>query len=129
MSNINILVTGNTIGPNDVSPFSISQYDYDWVISNPSVFLWADKIILTPFINELIESEIYPDAGGKISKSLNKIFEVAKEHNLIEIKSPKNIIDEKISKTISTQVETERKFLLKTFPNPLKFPLMPRMAR
>jgi hypothetical protein len=51
MSNIKILVTGNTIGPNDVSPFSISQYDYDWVISNPCVFLWADKIILTPFIN------------------------------------------------------------------------------
>jgi hypothetical protein len=73
-------------------------------------------------INELIESEVYPDAGGKISKSLNKIFEVAKEHNLIEIKSPKNIIDEKTSKNISKQVEIEREYLLKKFPKSVEAP-------
>jgi hypothetical protein len=116
MSDIKILVTGNTIGPSEVSPFSISQYDFNWVITNPSAFLWADKIILTPFINELIESEEYPDSGGKISKSLNKIFEVAKDHNLIDIKSPKNIIDEKVSENIARQVASEREYLLRTFP-------------
>ncbi len=122
MSNIKILVTGNTIGPNDVSPFSISQYDYNWVITNPSVFLWTDKIILTPFLVDLIESNIYPDNGGKISKSLNKIFEVAKEHNLIEIKSPKDVIDENVANNISKQVEDEREYLLKKFPRCIEAP-------
>jgi hypothetical protein len=129
MSEIKILVTGNTIGPNDVSPFSISQYDFNSVITNPSVFLWSDKIILTPYINELIESNSYPDDGGKISKSLNKIFDVAKEPDLIEIKSPKNIITEKVSENISQQVEFEREYLLKNFLNLFEHLLMPRMDK
>jgi len=122
MSEINVLVTGNTIGPNSVSPFSISLYDFQWVITNPSVFLWSDKIILTPFINNLIESEHYPDDGGKISKSLNKIFEVAKEHNLIEIKSPNRIITENVSEEIADQVKREREILLRQFPNTIHAP-------
>jgi len=122
MTKIKVLVTGNAIGSSDVSPYAISQYDFEWLISNPSALLWADKIILTPFVHEIIESETYPDDGGKISKSLNKLFEVAKNYNLLEIKSPNNIITEKISTELISQIENERDYLLKNFPKSVKEP-------
>lgn len=57
MSKIKLLVTGLAIAKGDYIP---CNFDYSWLFKHPSTLLWADKIIITPYMDEVIDSARFP---------------------------------------------------------------------
>lgn len=112
------LVTGLAVGK-DIGICDACNFDYEWVFSNPSVFIWTDKIYMPETAWErAISGEASTDKI--ISKSLKLIFEIAKEEGLIEIIKPKKIISQEIKDNIILEVEKDREKLISLFPNSIK---------
>lgn len=119
MSKIKILVTGNAIGGKQ-GPCSTCNIDFSWIFEHPSTLLWVDKIIITPYMKEIIESGPLTKEEYSISNAVEKIFEVAEDYNLIEIKNPKKIVDQELSERIVEEVMRDRIILSKLFPGNVK---------
>jgi hypothetical protein len=88
----------------------------DWLFNNPSTLLWADKIILTPKIMELIKDGWFQDDGQKLGDALNTIFENIDRHGLIEVKKTSEIITPEIRDDIYDQINKDLVILCETFP-------------
>jgi hypothetical protein len=117
ISKINLLVTGHSISNDDCAP---CNFDYSWIFNHPSTFLWADKIIVTPYMDEIINSAGYPDDGGPISNTIKEIFDVAKNYDLIKIKNPKRILNSNLSDEVSKEIKSDSRLLPKLFPKDIK---------
>jgi len=116
MSKINLLVTGLAISKGDHTP---CNFDYSWIFNHPSTLLWADKIIITPYMDEVIESAIYPKKSP-FSKSLKEIFDTAKNYDLIEVKDPNKILNSDLSDQVSNEIERDRNILPELYPDDIK---------
>lgn len=110
-----VLVTGLAIA-NDLGSCRACNIDFDWLISYPSVLLWANKIIITPAIDNIITNRNKTD----LDKSIKLIFEIMKESNIIELVDPKDIMPEDFIKIFKLQVEDDRQKLASIFPESVK---------
>jgi hypothetical protein len=119
MSQIKLLVTGHAIGVTD-GPCDVCNFDYSWLFRHPSTLLWVDKIIITPYMDEVIDSTDYPDNGGPISKSLKEIFNTARDYDLIEVKDPNKILNSDLSQKLVKEIEHDREVLPELFPDEIK---------
>jgi uncharacterized membrane protein len=119
MMGINVLVTGLWMG-GDEEYCKVCNYDVSWLFNNPSTLIWADKIILTPFIKDVIDKELYPPDEKMLSSTIRKVFELAEEYNLIEVRNPNSIITEKMWQKIDEEVDFDRMLLAKLYPDRVK---------
>ena len=117
MNKIKLLVTGTAMAGPERSVCSTCNYDMDWLFKYPSNLIWSDKIIITKFMNDTIESAHFPDDGGPVAIAMNKIFEIAKQYDIIEIKNPEKIISKTFSESIAEEVMFDRDVLSKLFPS------------
>ncbi|MCE7699566.1 MAG: hypothetical protein K8E24_012415, partial [Methanobacterium paludis] len=116
MSKMKLRVTVHAIVREDYTP---CNFDCSWLFNHPSTLLWADKIIITPFMDEVIDSESYPDNRG-LSKSLKEIFDTARDYDLIEVKDPTKILNSDLADQVSNEIERDRKVLPELFPDDIK---------
>lgn len=115
MSEIKLLVTGHSIVGKE-SVCSVSNFDYYWLFNHPSLLLWADKVIITPYMDEVIDSASHPDNNGPISKLIKNTFEIARTYDLIEVKDPTKIINSKLSDKILEEINKDSEILSEMFP-------------
>lgn len=105
MNNI-YLITGLAIG-SECGACNATNYNYEWLIRQPSSFIWADKLLIPKDIYNTIKNKGYPDYGGKLSKSIKLIFDIAESENLIEIISINDIIDQRAISIIESEINND----------------------
>lgn len=116
-----ILVTGLALGTDpNIDACQSCNYDLSWLFGNPSTLLWADQIVLTPEILEMIKNSSYPDGNKDIGRAVGLIFERIEENGLIKTKKASSIITNKVRDEIFTQINEDRNRLAKIFPRSVK---------
>ena len=120
MKKINLFVTGMILGGKSECDATGCRYDFSWLTRQPSMLIWSDKIILTSYCYDNLQSDEHRYEGKKMGKALQKIFDVAKEFGIVEIKNPDLIINNKLEKKISKEIEWDRELLLKLYPKAIK---------
>lgn len=86
--------------------------DYSWLIHNPSVLLWADKIIFP----EYSFKEQLKQNDNKSDKAINLVLNMANDNNLIEFSDVRNMYTKEVSEMFFEQAQLDREELLKHFP-------------
>ncbi|HZV47890.1 MAG TPA: hypothetical protein VFG06_11180 [Thermodesulfovibrionales bacterium] len=118
-----ILVTGlsllrNVKSAEDCVP---CNYEFDWVFNYPSSLLWADRIIVSPSIMDIIKKETWPtDKQSPVAKVLHIFFNIAGEYNLVHIRDPYKELADDFHEIASKQAIKDRKALAKRFPDKVK---------
>jgi hypothetical protein len=110
-----LLVTGLALGKS-IGSCDVCNFDYAWIIQQPSLFVWADKIVLTPYIWEIIEGKNWPEPS-KLAECCKLIFDMAGSDNMIEILDPSKVITESMSEAIYTQIEADIEAFKRFFPD------------
>jgi len=113
-----VLLTGLAIGK-DLGACESCSFDLDWLIDNPSVLLWADKIIITPAIWESINDHKRLKTQ-KIAPALKLIFDIINSEGLLEIINPKDIISSQYIEYIGNIIQHDAKRLIEVFPQFVK---------
>ncbi len=114
-----VFVTGLALGK-DHGICETCNFDLDWIIDHPSVFLWSDKVVVSSSIWDSVFEANYPDNMPELSKSIKLLFEMAKSENIIEVVSTKEIMAESFSEYLTKEVEKDRELLAKVFPKQIK---------
>ena len=113
-----ILVTGLALTASE--DCRLCNYDFSWLFNYPSTLLWADKIIITPFIKSLIEEASWPPDGRELPKAIKMLFEILDDQHLIDVNDSENILTDSLRTKIYSQIEKDRKILSKEFPDVVK---------
>jgi hypothetical protein len=116
-----VLVTGLWMGGSEnKEECQLCNYDYSWIFDNTSTLIWADKIILTPFLEATIQKEAFPDHGGPIAKVINKTIEEARSYGIIETRDPETIITPELLEKTSVEADFDISLLRTLFPKQVK---------
>lgn len=116
-----ILMTGLALcNINEDDSCKVCNYDYSWIFNHPSVLLWSDKIILTPFVKKVIDECIYPDPKRPLPKAIKILFDILDSSNLLEIHKANDILSPEREEQIFNQVDSDRELLAKEFPETVK---------
>lgn len=115
-----VFVTGLALGI-DHGMCNSCNFDLEWILDHPSIFLWADKVVVSSSIWDSVFEAGYPDHLPELSKSIKLLFEMAKAENIIEVVSTKEIMADSFSDYLHKEVENDRVLLAKEFPEQIKF--------
>ncbi len=118
MSN-KVLVTGLALGK-EVGVCSVCNYDFSWIFRYPSILLWADKILITKAIWDIILTGNFPQDMPEIAKSMQLIFQIAHSEGFLEIVDPADVISQQIRDMIFSQINEDRQLLVKSLPETVK---------
>lgn len=106
-----VLVTGLGMGF-DFGVCDVCGIDLSWIINNPSILLWADKIVIPKEAFKLqLENE-----DRKIDKAVNLVLNMARAANIIELIDVKATYTQGVGKSIETQSVTDVQNILESFP-------------
>jgi hypothetical protein len=119
---ISVLVSGYWMGGLDRfgKVCNVCNYDYSWIFNNPSTLIWADKIILTPFLKGIIDDKTYPDEDKILSNTIKEVFDIVDQYGMLEIKDPSSVITDKFLEKINEEYEIERSVFEKLYPNQVR---------
>lgn len=111
-----VLVTGLALGK-ETGVCESCNFDLDWLISYPSVLIWADKILVSSLIWEMVSSGKYPFAEEQpeFTKSVQLIFSMARSEGIVEIVQPAGVIPPDVKDSIFDQADKDRLLLAKHF--------------
>lgn len=113
-----LLVTGLAIGK-EAGECQVCNYDMEWLKNYPSIFLWADQILVTKYLWGVIQEEsLLQKTYGRCSKL---VFEMAKNEGLIEIVESPTLIYDTLRESIKSQIETDLVKLQRLFPDKINF--------
>lgn len=110
-----VLITGLGVG-NELDICQACNGDFTWLINNPSVLLWADKIYITQKIWEAINDPVFI-RDKKDLKAINIIMNIADSEGIIEVINPLSIFDESYADKLVKQVEKDVSCMLSRFPS------------
>lgn len=106
-----VLVTGLGIGY-DFGICDTCNMNLSWVINNPSIFLWADKIVI-PEDAFRIQLE---DNDNKFNKAVNLVLDIANDSKIIEAVNIRDTYTKVVGKEIERKSEIDIKNILENFP-------------
>lgn len=118
MSN-KVLITGLALGT-ESGVCAVCNYDLSWLLRYPSTLLWADKILVTNAIWDVISNERWPNDFPEVAKSTKLIFSIAKEEGVVEIVDPTDVITTSIKDTIFSEIAKDRDLFSKALPEHVK---------
>jgi len=90
--------------------------DYSWLIHNPSVLLWAEKIIFPEYS---FKEQLKQD-DDKLDKAINLVLDIANDNGLIEFSDVRNMYTNKVGESFFKQAKIDRENLLNHFPENIK---------
>jgi hypothetical protein len=111
-----VMVTGLAIGT-EIGSCGACNFDLNWMVNDPSILLWADKIVFTPVMWNCIINEKLHSHREEFSKAIKFVFEKLNSEGVIEICKPKEVIDENMKKHIEGQVCKDMETLSTSFPS------------
>lgn len=110
-----VLITGNGVG-NDFGVCGTCNLNFSWLVTQPSTLIWADKIIIT---KGAWESQI-KNNRDKQNKAINRILQIAKDNNIIEIIDVGKLYKKEMSEEILSLVENDLENMVVRFPQNIK---------
>ena len=110
-----VMITGLALGL-ETKACQACNFDFEWLLRYPSVLVWADKIVVTKEIWDVITEKNIPDADIEFSNSLKLIFEIAGSEKIIEVLDSTGILTSDLTENIFHEVEKDRELLAKNFP-------------
>ena len=111
-----VLVTGLALGL-EAKTCESCNFDLEWLIRYPSILIWADEIIITKAIWDVVSKGVYPDQSRELTKAVRLIFELASSENIIKVINPSKIISPDLKNDIYVQIRKDRKSFTKFFPD------------
>lgn len=96
------------------------HYSFEWLLRYPSVFLWADKILMTQDTWKAVTEKNFIGDDEPLNNSIKHLLLLAKSENIIEIKDENEIITDSIINKLSNQVDKDVEQLCRFFPNNVK---------
>jgi hypothetical protein len=100
-----LLVTGKAIGL-DTKLCDVCNYDFSWLLDSPSILLWADRILITKGVWDIIQAEVFPNPKT-LAKSCRLIFDIARDQGLVEIVNPPSLFDTNLRDTLVKQAKDD----------------------
>lgn len=116
MKKINLLVTGTALTSKDCSSKMPCHYDFSFLMTQPSMLIWSDKIILTNQCFDFIHRDKNEKLGPKMAKAIQVLFDIAKEYNMVDIKNPDPILNKELVGKIYDEIIHDRRNLYRKFP-------------
>lgn len=113
-----ILVSGLAIG-NNIGACDVCNFDFEWIIKNPSALLWIDKLLVPDTIWETIINKRTTE-NLKLNEGLKLLFELMDENKLIEIIKPQDYINQELANQLFEQIDKDRVILNQMFPETVK---------
>jgi len=112
-----LLVTGLALGGiGEGGPCSVCNYDFEWLLSYPSILLWADKIIVTPKVRKTIGSGHFPKQYPHLGECIRLIFDTMEAERLLEVRDAQEVMSEAVTDAIYEQIEKDHDILAASFP-------------
>lgn len=110
-----VLVTGIGIA-GDIGICKSCNLNFSWLVSNPSVLLWADQLVMpsTSFETKISRKE------EKSEKVISMFLEMADKAEMISKVNLSELYQEKISDDIYKQMMKDKEKLISTFPQAIK---------
>lgn len=106
-----VLVTGLGVGY-ELGVCSACNSDFTWLIDNPSILIWADKIHITPKIWEVLNKIDEKNSKYKYNKAVKLIMQIAHDRGIVEIIDPKSIYDESYGDILYQQAKEDQHKLI-----------------
>jgi len=100
-----LLVTGMAIGA-DSGLCNVCNYDFDWLIRYPSVFIWADQILVTNTVWDVVQQEAWPEPPS-VAKCCKLVLELAQAHGLVEVREPSPLLKDDLRAAIALQADQD----------------------
>jgi len=110
-----LLVTGLATGY-DARLCQVCNYDFDWIINNPALLLWADRLLVPNSIWDVIKREAFP-FEKEIARCCRLIFELADAEGLIEIIDHSPIVEVTLREGILDQIDRDVRQIMQLFPD------------
>lgn len=110
-----LLVTGLAIG-RDAGVCEACNYDFSWLLTHPSILIWADKILFTEFVWSIVQQEAYPKPATA-AKACKLVLDIAQAHGLVEIRKPLPLLSRELGDSIFAQAESDIESIRKLFPD------------
>ena len=111
-----VLVTGLALG-RQIGLCEACNFDFEWLIRYPSVFLWADRILVADTIWDTVSRGGYPYEAKELARSLQLVFQLARSEGIIEVFKPAEIISSDVKDLILAEVYRDRELLPRFFPD------------
>ena len=106
-----VIVTGQGVGRH-FHVCQTSNLNFSWLLHNPSVLVWAEKILIP---HSAWEAQIY-SKENQYDKAINLILEIAFDKGLIELIMPNNALHEDLSNDVLNAVRRDMEAMLDKFP-------------
>ena len=113
-----ILLSGLALGK-DIGLCPVCNFDFDWLIKNPSSLLWVDKIIVPQNILNTIKDKKSSD-NMKLNEGMKLLFEVLEDKKMLEIIDIKDYISNEVANKLYEQTQKDRDVLSEMFPEIIK---------
>ena len=113
-----ILLSGLALGK-DIGLCPVCNFDFDWLIKNPSSLLWLDKIIVPQNILNTIKDKKSSN-NIKLNEGMKLLFEVLEDKNLLEIIKIEDYISNDVANKLYEQTKKDRDILSEMFPEIIK---------
>lgn len=104
-----VLITGLALG-NDIDTCQVCNYDFDWLMTHPSVLAWADKILVSESIWKTIQTEGTPYAEKPTARALKVVFQLAMDAGLIELYKVSDHLPSTVAQQIYNRIDREVAF-------------------
>lgn len=114
-----VLVTGTALGIESGACQQCS-FDYSWLLHNPSVLLWADEVLVTRGIWDLISSGHVDAKNPEMADSIQLIFQIADSHGVIKFIDSESVITEEVADSIYAQIDRDREMMLSVYPDSIQ---------
>lgn len=113
-----ILLSGLALGK-DIGLCPVCNFDFDWLIQNPSSLLWVDKIIVPQNILNTIKDKKSSN-NIKLNEGMKLLFEVLEDKQMIEIINIEDYISNDVANKLYEQTKKDRDVLSEIFPEIIK---------
>ena len=114
-----ILLTGLALGK-DIGLCPVCNFDFEWLLKNPTSLLWADKLVVPETIYQIIIDEKTSGENLKFSKSVKLLFEFLNDEKMVEVIKLENYLDSDIANKLYEQTKKDRDILSEMFPETIK---------
>jgi hypothetical protein len=108
-----ILVTGLAL-QNQLYASGVSNYDFEWLLAEPSSLIWADSILVSAPVWRTIQEAKWPHPEP-VAEAIRLLFTTANAEGIVEVVDHSEVISPSIRDGIDAQVERERKLLAQVF--------------